>query len=1519
MQGRGAFTALLVLVLLSSGSTAPAAGLLDSSWPAFRHDCLHTGRCAVPGPASASAGWSCALGGAGLSSPAVGGGLIYAAGGGSLTAASRTGSVVWAAPCGSSGMSSPAVAADGAIYVASADTYLYAFALDGALKWKKSVQAPAEASPTVGPDGRVYVGSNSGKFFCFGSDGSQKYVYTAGGAIGSSAAVGSDGTAYFGCDDGCLYAIRSNGTLKWKFATSPATSIKSSPSVGSDGSIYFGTMGGLFYAVNSAGTQKWRYTAGGPVFSSPAVAADGALVFGCRDHHLYCLNPVGSLRWKTRLGGYVDSSPAIDADGVAYVGCNDGLVYAIRPDGGAAWSVALGSGVVSSPAIDADGSIYVLSYDGSLRVIGSDPTPPPAPVVTDGGAYSGSPTTLSASWGCVDPESGIARYEYAIGTLPGAQDLVPFTDAGTATGVTHDDLALTNGADYFFAVRAVNGAGLVSPVGVSDGIRVDFTPPAVPVVADEGEYTMNPNSLRVLFSSGDPESGIQRYEYSVGTAAGLNDVLPWTDSGLVRDVTITCLNLSHGVFYYINIRATNRAGLTSTGTSNGIKVDLTAPDVTGATARFVSQEIRAAVAASDPESGVIKVECALLTSPELPASPNWIAGIPGQEIAIPGPLSPTESYHIAARATNGAGALSAVSVSGRIVWDETPPAAPLVTDSGAYSSDPTTLQASWAASDPESGIDHCTYCIGTSPGVANVVPWTDTKATSAVCTGLALADGVTYYFTVRAVNGAGLASAPGHSDGITIDTTPPTRPTVTDDGEFTTVRDCLRVSFTSSDPESGILRYACCVGTSPGADNIAAYASVEGLGFAYVCGLNLQAGMRYYVSVRALNGSGLWGQPGTSDGIEYVPGVLVWPKFRSDARNTGKASVRAPSTANLHWRIQTQGYVESSAAIGRDGTAYIGSSDGKLYAISPSGAVRWAYQTGSCIDSSPAVDADGRIYVGSYDGSLYCLQHDGSLLWKFAAGGMIWSSPAIGADGTIYFGCQDHRLYALNPNGSEKWRYTAGGSVWSSPALADDGTVYFGCGDGKLYALSSSGGLKWTWQTGSAVDSSPAVGEDGAVYFGSGDGHLYALRADGSQRWRVYLGLLADSSPAVTPDGRVYVGTGGSGHPGGLYAYTDSGEKLWFLPFSRGVRSSPAVGHDGNICFGTGNGTVHMVDPTGKTLWTYDTGESVLSSPALGLNGTLIVGSDDGGIYCFRDHTLIDVSPPSAPDVRVERAFVTPDMSISVSWSAFDPESGIHSYSYAIGTQPGTDDVVSWTAAGLSTSAVRSNLPLLPGRSYYVSVVARNNAMLVSEPGVSNAVVVVSGDPAKTIGGAKTRLPGTQVTLPGKVVTAVFGDCVFVEEPDRSSGIRCAGPTSGLQAGMVVDIQGTVGSHYGEVVLTGAVFTQTGCTGQVRPLGLPCESFSRIGLSVEGMLVRVAGRVDRTGSGYFVLYDGSHVLSPRGGMGTEIWVESGSSGPALGSYVAVTGIACRELAGSRVATVIRALPGSGAMLYADGL
>ena len=177
--------------------------------------------------------------------------------------------------------------------------------------------------------------------------------------------------------------------------------------------------------------------------------------------------------------------------------------------------------------------------------------------------------------------------------------------------------------------------------------------------------------------------------------------------------------------------------------------------------------------------------------------------------------------------------------------------------------------------------------------------------------------------------------------------------------------------------------------------------------------------------------------------VPLAPGA-PWPKFRGDARQTGRGTVHGTSTKGALWKFATGKGVFSSPVVGADGTIYIGSADRYFYALTPDGAVKWKHQTGEIIDSSALLDDRGRVYVGSGDGHLYAFDAaTGDVVWTFAADApgprslINWfeGNVAIGTDGTLYAPNDNFHVYALDREGNMKWRTDMPDQTWSSPAI----------------------------------------------------------------------------------------------------------------------------------------------------------------------------------------------------------------------------------------------------------------------------------------------------------------------------------------------------------------------------------------------------------------------------------------------------------------------------------------------------
>lgn len=364
-----------------------AVGVDDrpGDWSMFGRDARHSHRSPFIGPPSNTLKWSYATSTAvPSSSPAIAAdGTVYLGNdSGAFYAINPDGSLQWV-KTGANGpgwiRSSPAIAANGTVYVGLCFEYmdefghfydfgsLYAYRRDGSVAWRVSAPGFMNSSPVIADDGTVYITNGAEPDLAspplleaISPDGKLQWSCAIGGA--SDPALGADGTVYVGSDK--LYAISSGGSILWTYATGSAVS---GPALDEAGTVYVGS--DQLYAINPDSTLKWSYATGSAA-QAPAIGSDGTVYLG--SDQLYAINPDGSLKWAFATGGSIDSTPAIDAAGTVYVGCNDSKLYAVNTEGSLLWSYTTGREVDASPAIGADGTVYFGSNDRMLYAIGPD-------------------------------------------------------------------------------------------------------------------------------------------------------------------------------------------------------------------------------------------------------------------------------------------------------------------------------------------------------------------------------------------------------------------------------------------------------------------------------------------------------------------------------------------------------------------------------------------------------------------------------------------------------------------------------------------------------------------------------------------------------------------------------------------------------------------------------------------------------------------------------------------------------------------------------------------------------------------------------------------------------------------------------------------------------------------------------------------------------------------------------------------------------------------------------------------
>jgi outer membrane protein assembly factor BamB len=240
-------------------------------------------------------------------------------------------------------------------------------------------------------------------------------------------------------------------------------------------------------------------------------------------------------------------------------------------------------------------------------------------------------------------------------------------------------------------------------------------------------------------------------------------------------------------------------------------------------------------------------------------------------------------------------------------------------------------------------------------------------------------------------------------------------------------------------------------------------------------------------------------------------------------------------TGRQKWRFKAKP-IESSPLL-RNGLLYVGSWDGRVYAIrAKTGRKVWSFNTGDRVNTSAAY-SKGRIFIANDAGTLYALNaRTGRLAWSASqATEFFYATPAI-AYGRVFIGGTDGTMYAYGQkSGKLLWARPLGTYVYSSPAIYDK-KIYTGTYDGRLFALdAATGDVRWRRTMESAVHAPPVV-MDGLVYAstcatcGSAASRFVKMGKDGTTAFNARTGRKVwhnnagkYASPIIADQDRVYL------------------------------------------------------------------------------------------------------------------------------------------------------------------------------------------------------------------------------------------------------------------------------------------------------------------------------------------------------------------------------------------------------------
>jgi len=1144
--------------------------------------------------------------------------------------------------------SSPTIGKDGTIYIGMDPHYFYALNPDGTTKWATPFVTGGKirTGAVIGSDGTIYVGSDDGNLYAINPDQSVKWVKQIGNSslISAAPAIGSDGSIYLGAEDANLYAFNPDGSAKWLQPFTTGSNIKCSPIIGADGTIYIAS--DKVYALNQNGTSKWTNPfSSGSVFSSyMALGPDGTIYIGGTDNKLYAIGngiPGPALTLTKSVtpttapaGATVTYTLAYANTGTASatnVTLTDTLPAHLTYTPGSAtgggtfsasaltWSLGtLNAGATATVTVQATVNNSAASGTNIANTASISCTEVSAPVVSNAAtvAVVGASTGARGDWWMLghDPQhTGRSAF-----TGPSTAKLKWTYTAGGPVSASPSigcDGTIYIGAEdnKLYALNPDGTAKWALPFATGAAIAL-----AAPAIATDGTIYFGSDDDK--FYAVNPD-GTKKWSYTTGMT-------------IVSSPVIAADGTVYVGAYDNNVYAFNPDGTKKWAYKTGYYV--TSSPALGSDGTIYIGSCDGNLYALNP-NGTKKWAFATGVGIQFPSATIGADG----------------TIYIGSQDNN----LYAINPNGTKKWafntgnDHVISTAAAIGTDGAiyfgaykklYALNPNGTQK-WTypvgdsvLSAPAIGKDGLIYFGSGDYNVYAVTPngtlkWSSTtgyKINSSPAIGpdgtlyIGSRDAKVYAFStpLPALSLANSVTPTSADPGATLTYTLSYANTGSSAASNVTLTDTLPLQIT----------YTPGSATGGGSFTVATRTLAWSLG-------NLNAGATAQVTFQAVVANG------TASGINiantasiYCTEVLTpvvsnvttvtvsgavsggrgdWWMFQHDLHHSGRSPYTGPQTALKKWTFATGQQIQSTAAIGTDGTIYIGSNDYKLYAINPDGTQKWAFATGNYVTSSPALGTDGTIYVGSYDHNFYAINPNGTEKWAFATGSSIFSSPVLGSDSTIYIGANDDKLYAINPNGTQKWAFKTGDLVRSAPAIGADGTIYVGSEDKKLYAINPDGTKKWDFVTGSNIWSDPAIGADGTIYVGSDDDHLYAVNPNGLQKWTFATGDWIRSSPAIGADGTIYVGS----FDKNLYAVNPNGTKKWAFATGGSIYSSPAIGVDGLIYLGSNDHNLYAINPNGTQKWVFAIGDEVWSSFAIGEDGTLYVGLIDKKLYAFND------------------------------------------------------------------------------------------------------------------------------------------------------------------------------------------------------------------------------------------------------------------------------------------------------------
>jgi len=440
------------------------------------------------------------------------------------------------------------------------------------------------------------------------------------------------------------------------------------------------------------------------------------------------------------------------------------------------WALGSGEGIHTVYVKFRDGAGNWSSAYSDLIILDTLP-----PKVSNVQTSNISSSSVSISWD--SNESATGQIEYGLSASYGTKSAL---SKKLLRSCSMDLSKLKEYTLYHFRIISIDELGNQAVSGDYTFTTADITPPAGSIKINNDAKTTNSTSVTLTISATDSGTGLSEMKFS-------NDYLNWSSPELYATTKAWVIPSDLGLqFVYVKFK--DKAGNWSIGYHDYITLeknnDKTPPTgtikINNDAVYSNSAMVTLNLSAQDETggSGLSQMKFSndnstWSTAESYTASKSWTLSSSGGLKTV---------Y---AKFSDAAGNWSN-AYSDTLTLDTTKPATPVVTDDGATTASAVQLHAAWNSSDALSGIAEYQYKITQdSTSGTTIVDWISAATAASITkTGLALTAGKTYYFSVKAKDGAGNWSDVGSSDGIkvnAIDTTAPTGTIkINNDAQYTT-------------------------------------------------------------------------------------------------------------------------------------------------------------------------------------------------------------------------------------------------------------------------------------------------------------------------------------------------------------------------------------------------------------------------------------------------------------------------------------------------------------------------------------------------------------------------------------------------------------------------------------------------------------------------------------------------------------------------------------------------------------